>query len=64
MMGHFLLDQMPIEGLAETFESLAEFYEYYTERSQTVQYLLDEPATYSAKVLPVSERPAFRWARE
>jgi hypothetical protein len=45
---HLLVDQIPDEGLAETCESLGEFYEYY------------KPAPMVTHQLEVRERPAIK----
>lgn len=58
MLAHFLVDQMPDEGLHELVESLANMFDFYARRS-TPAPLPSPPRRTRARVVGRYERPVF-----
>jgi hypothetical protein len=59
-MGHFILSQMPEEGLTEALESLAETWNFWiTWRQNAVPSSRQVSTFYEATQGPTYERPKF-----
>jgi len=57
LVGRWIVDVMPEEGINEALIALRDIAKFYYERSQRIHSLLAEPRQHAGRVIGTSERP-------